>query len=82
MKTDSVQAIIEALATANARYLVVGGLAVVAHGYVRYTVDVDLVVALDPANVRSTMQALSSLGYRPCIPVRLEDFANGELREQ
>ena len=82
MKTRSVQAIIEVLAEAKSRYLVVGGLAVVAHGYVRYTADVDLVVALDPANVQSTMAALSGLGYRPRIPVGMADFGNKALREQ
>ena len=82
MKADSVRAIIDALKQAQARYLIVGGLAVVAHGYVRYTVDVDLVLALDAENVRRSMKALASLGYYPRVPVRLEDFANAELRER
>ena len=82
MKADSARAIFGALKQAQARYLIVGGLAVVAHGYVRYTVDVDLVIALDPENVRRSMNALATLGYYPRVPVRLQDFANAELREQ
>ena len=81
-KADSARAIFDAREQAQARYLIVGGLAVVAHGYVRYTVDVDLVVALDPENVRRSMNALAALGYYPRIPVKLEDFTNAELREQ
>ncbi len=82
MQAASVRAIVDALSQAQARYLIVGGLAVVAHGYVRYTVDVDLVIAMDTENVRRSMGALSTLGYTPRVPVHLEDFANPELREQ
>lgn len=82
MKAASVRSIVEALRQGEARYLIVGGLAVVAHGYVRYTSDVDLVIALDPENVLRAMGALAKLGYRPRVPVRLEDFANADLREQ
>ena len=82
MKADSVRSIVDALRQSEARYLIVGGLAVVAHGYVRYTSDVDLVVALDTENVLRAMGALAKLGYRPRVPVRLDDFANAELREQ
>ena len=58
------------------RYLVAGGLAVVAHGYVRFTADVDLIIDLDPENVRRATAALANLGYRPRAPVRLEEFAD------
>jgi len=42
----SVEAIIGALNAARVRYLVAGGLAVVAHGYVRFTADIDQLRAL------------------------------------
>jgi predicted nucleotidyltransferase len=42
MKIDDVGTILRALNDANVRYLIVGGLAVVAHGYVRFTQDIDL----------------------------------------
>jgi hypothetical protein len=74
--------IFEALGQARARYLVVGGVAVVLHGYSRFTADLDLVVGLDPPNARSAMLALSSLDYRPRAPVRAEDFADPVLRQQ
>jgi hypothetical protein len=37
----------------------------VAHGYVRFTADVDLIVDLEPANVTRAVAALESLGYWP-----------------
>ena len=81
MKAESLQAIIAALNDADVRYLIVGGLAVVAHGYVRYTVDVDLVVALDRDNIQRALSALQGLGYKPRVPVAMLDFADERIRE-
>ena len=78
---DSVRALIGALRAQEVRYLIVGGLAVVAHGYVRYTVDVDLVIALDTDNVRRCVQALTGLGYQPLMPVSVEGLADLRTRE-
>ena len=50
MKLASLEAIVRSLNEGNVRYLIAGGLAVNAHGYIRLTQDVDLVIALDPAN--------------------------------
>ena len=80
MKVKSLEAIFRALQEAEARYLVVGGLAVVAHGYVRFTKDLDLVLDLSSQALPRALNALQSLGYRPMIPVPLLDFANPELR--
>jgi len=79
--SSSVQAIIQALNGAGVRYLVVGGLAVVAHGHVRFTADVDLVLDLDEKNLRRALAAFENLGYRPHAPVPFEDFADAEIRE-
>jgi len=80
METRSVGAIVEALNAANVRYLVVGGLAVVAHGYVRFTADIDLIVDLEPANATRAIAALQSLGYRPRAPVPFGEFADPQKR--
>ena len=69
MEKHSVDAIVGALNMANVRYLVAGGLAVVAHGYLRFTADVDLIVDLEPANVMRAVASLERLGYRPRAPV-------------
>lgn len=82
VQADSVKAIVDALKQAQARYLLVGGLAVNAHGYVRYTVDVDLVIALDPENILRSLGALTRLGYTPRVPVKIEEFADAAKREQ
>ena len=82
MEKHSVEAIVGALNMANVRYLVAGGLAVVAHGYVRFTADVDLIVDLEQANVMRAVVSLESLGYRPRAPVAFREFADPQKRAQ
>ena len=80
MERRSVESIIESLNRAQVRYLIVGGLAVVAHGFVRFTADIDLVLDPDPAAMLRAIRALSDLGYRPRAPVPFEEFADAEKR--
>ena len=69
MEKRSIEAVIGALNEDRVRYLVAGGLAVVAHGYVRFTADLDLVLDLQEDNLRRAVSSLSRLGYRPRAPV-------------
>lgn len=80
MNRSTVEAIIAALNEADVRYLVVGGLAVVAHGHVRFTADVDLMVDFDEANLGRALAVFKDLGYHPRAPVQLEEFADEEKR--
>ena len=76
MTVKSVEAIVAALNAAGARYLIVDGLAVVAHGFVRFTSDVDLVLDPDPGSLGRALDALARLGYRPRAPVEITAFAD------
>jgi hypothetical protein len=78
----SIEAILSALNNSGARYLIVGGLAVAAHGYGRLTIDLDLVVQLTPTNARNVVEALSTLGYKPIVPVIALDFADPSKRRE
>lgn len=82
MKLDHIIAIVRGLNEAGVRYLIVGGLAVNAHGHVRYTNDLDLVIGLEPTNIRLGLDTLASLGYQPRIPVTSEQFADAALRHR
>ena len=62
------------------RYLVVGGVALVLHGVVRLTADLDLMVWLEEKNLRRFVRALNGLGYRPKVPVRAEEFVDPAKR--
>ena len=77
----NIREIFKALADAKADYVLVGGLAVIMHGHLRATRDMDLVIGLEPNNCTRAMGALSRIGLRPRLPVRLADFANREKRE-
>jgi len=80
MTRRSVETLVHALNTASTRYLIVGGLAVVAHGHLRFTADVDLVLDPEPAAIARALEALARLGYSPRVAVELMDFARADER--
>ena len=77
-----IERVLAALERAGVRYLVVGGVAVVLHGFLRTTADLDLVIQLDPANVRRALDALTDLDYQPRAPVPAASFAEPAIRRQ
>ena len=80
MKLESIESIVRVLNDAGVQYIVVGGLAVVAHGYGRQTQDIDLVIRLEAETIRKTFRALAKLGYGPRVPVTADGFADPEQR--
>ena len=80
MNPEHLEKLFAALNAAGIRYLVVGGLAVLAHGYLRVTRDLDLVISLDGNNPQRALELFARYGYRPNIPVDLMDFADPEKR--
>ena len=65
---EDVVRICRALNQADARYLLIGGFAVVAHGAGRFTEDIDLLIDDAPANVARVRQALSVLAADAAPP--------------
>lgn len=53
-----------------------------AHGYQRFTQDLDLCLAMESGNLRAGLEALAGLGYRPMLPVDILDFAEPSKREE
>jgi hypothetical protein len=66
---------------AGLRYVLVGGVAVVLHGFARLTADVDIVVDLSPEEAAKAVDCLSSLGLRPRAPVDPIGFATPATRQ-
>jgi hypothetical protein len=82
MEKDSIKSIVSALNSYRVKYLIAGGLAVVAHGYVRFTADLDLILAMDTPNLASAIAALQTLNYRARAPVAFEQFIDSAQRRQ
>jgi hypothetical protein len=71
-----IQGLLEELAAASVEYIVIGGVAVGFHGYVRATKDLDVVPAPDPGNLERLAEVLRALD------AELDgagDFEEGEL---
>ncbi|MFT3870416.1 MAG: nucleotidyl transferase AbiEii/AbiGii toxin family protein [Nibricoccus sp.] len=82
MFLDTVKSVFASLNQHDVRYLLVGGLAVAAHGHSRATNDIDLVVALERENALNAIQSLVALGYKPAVPVNAADYAEAGIRKR
>jgi hypothetical protein len=69
-----------ALEADSVRYVVVGGMATVLHGYARLTADVDLCIDLATPAALKAVRALTGLGLQPRAPVDPDDFADPAIR--
>jgi hypothetical protein len=65
-----------ALVEADVRFIVIGGFAVSAHGYLRGTKDLDIVPDPDPENLRRLAGALSQINARI---MGMEEFSEEEI---
>lgn len=82
MQVATIVSVSKALQDAGVRFLVCGGQAVVAHGYVRFTADLDIAIQLNAVTIRTAVNALGKVGYRPALPVSAEQFADAAVRGQ
>ncbi len=64
------------------RYLVVGGLAVNLYGYVRLTMDLDIMVDLSDENLSKIVNVMETFGYTPRVPVNPHEFISKEKRDE
>ena len=55
----------------NVRYVVVSGIAVVLHGYIRPVADLDIVIDAAPHEAQRAMHVLTLAGFVPSIPLPL-----------
>jgi hypothetical protein len=80
MRLSTFETVARALNASRVPFIIVGGIAVIAHGYGRVTQDLDIVIRLDPDVVHRTFETLASLGYRPRVPVTATGFADPHQR--
>ena len=72
--------IFAALENGAVRYVVVGGMATVLHGYARLTADIDIMLDQTPAEATKALRVLATLGFVPRASVNAEDYADVEIR--
>jgi len=71
----------KALNQADVKYVIVGGLATVLHGYPRFTADIDLVINLEKPEAEKAIKLIISLGLQARLPVDPMDFTVESIRE-
>ena len=72
----------KALEKHKVRYLLVGGLAMNLHGVPRSTMDVDIVLALDPANLKAFLTMAGVLKLTPVAPLNLDGLLEPAQRQK
>lgn len=68
--------LLQSLADEQVQYVLVGGLAVQLHGFLRATFDIDLVLAMDDANLARFIDVATRYGLTPAIPVPIDSLRN------
>ena len=66
--------LLEALSAGEVDYVLVGGLAVQLHGYLRSTFDIDLVLAMNDDNLSRFIEVAKRFKLVPAIPIPLDSL--------
>ncbi len=78
----SIPQILQALKDEGVLFVLVGGFAVQLHGFIRSTLDIDLVLAMDDANLSKFVEVGKRFGLAPVIPVPIDSLKNAALIEK
>ena len=74
--------LLQALSDGQVQYVLVGGLAVQLHGFLRSTFDIDLVLAMNDGNLSRFIAVAQEYGLVPVIPVPMDSLRNASLIDQ
>jgi hypothetical protein len=77
-----IEDILRALENESVEYAVIGGVAVVLYGYVRFTKDIDLLIDFSEDNVRKFIKVLAALNFQPGVPIDPMGMASERKREE
>ena len=75
---NHINEILFALTDAEVEFIVGGGVAAVLHGVERVTLDIDLALDMEPANVEKFLQVMDKLRLQPRVPVPARDLMSRE----
>ena len=74
--------LLQALSENQVQYVLVGGMAVQLHGYLRSTFDIDLVLAMNDENLSRFIAVARQFGLVPAMPVPIDSLKNASQIEQ
>src|SRR3990172_5043432 len=74
--------LLQSLSDEHVQYVLVGGLAVQLHGFLRSTFDIDLVLAMNDENLVRFIAVAKRYGLVPVIPVSIDTLRNANQIEQ
>lgn len=74
--------LLQTLSKESVEFVLVGGLAVQLHGYLRMTYDIDLVLSMNDANLARFIDIAKKFGLAPVIPVSIDSLKNASLIDQ
>lgn len=77
----NVTQLLHGLGRCGVDYVLVGGLAVQLHGFQRSTFDIDLVLAMNDANLSRFIGAAKEFGLTPVAPVSIEALRDAQQIE-
>ncbi|UCD05354.1 MAG: nucleotidyltransferase [candidate division WOR-3 bacterium] len=77
----NIESILKKLEEYKVNYAVIGGVAVVLYGYVRFTKDIDLLIDFSSENVKRFADVLNALNFRSGAPVDIMELADPDKRK-
>jgi len=75
---DDYREFLELCIAHKVKFLIVGGYAVAAHGYVRYTRDIDILISNEEKNAKKVSAVLQEFGFGS-LGITKEDLMNDDL---
>jgi hypothetical protein len=74
--------LLQSLSDGQVQYVLIGGLAVQLHGFLRSTFDIDLVLAMNDENLVRFIAVAKQYGLVPVVPVPIDTLRNASQIEQ
>jgi hypothetical protein len=74
--------LLQSLTDEKVQFVLVGGLAVQLHGFLRSTFDIDLVLAMDDANLSRFIDVAKRFSLMPVMPVPIDSLRNPSQIDQ
>ncbi len=80
--TEKITSFLKSLEEEKVEYVLIGGIAVILHGVLRFTADIDIIINFEKENVKKFLKILKKFNLKPRVPINPEDLMFEEKREE